>query len=52
MSAPLDFYQVGDAVCDELLGLLEKFANETLAKQDTFRLGVSGNACFLMLFVI
>uniref|UniRef100_A0A1Q3FYQ4 6-phosphogluconolactonase n=1 Tax=Culex tarsalis TaxID=7177 RepID=A0A1Q3FYQ4_CULTA len=43
-TAALDFYQVGDAVCDELLGLLEKFANETLAKQETFRVGVSGGS--------
>uniref|UniRef100_A0A182JML0 6-phosphogluconolactonase n=1 Tax=Anopheles atroparvus TaxID=41427 RepID=A0A182JML0_ANOAO len=38
------FYRTGDAICDEVLGLLEKFANETLAKQDRFRLGVSGGS--------
>uniref|UniRef100_A0A182W2B9 6-phosphogluconolactonase n=1 Tax=Anopheles minimus TaxID=112268 RepID=A0A182W2B9_9DIPT len=38
------FYRTGDAICDEILGLLEKFANETLAKQDKFRLGVSGGS--------
>lgn len=42
MSASLDFYRVGDAICDEILGLLEMTANETLKKQDVFRLGVSG----------
>ncbi|XP_053658553.1 6-phosphogluconolactonase [Anopheles marshallii] len=38
------FYRTGDAICDEILGLLEKYANETLAKQDKFRLGVSGGS--------
>lgn len=38
------FYRTGDAICDEILGLLEKFANETLAKQEKFRLGVSGGS--------
>lgn len=44
MSSSLDYYQVGDAICDEILGLLEKYANETLAKQDVFRVGVSGGS--------
>uniref|UniRef100_A0A182N362 6-phosphogluconolactonase n=1 Tax=Anopheles dirus TaxID=7168 RepID=A0A182N362_9DIPT len=38
------FYRTGDAICDEILGLLEKFANETLGKQDKFRVGVSGGS--------
>ncbi|XP_055596219.1 6-phosphogluconolactonase [Uranotaenia lowii] len=44
MCSCLNFYRVGDAICDEMLGLLEKFANETLAKQEFFRLGVSGGS--------
>nr|XP_019933445.2 6-phosphogluconolactonase [Aedes albopictus] len=44
MSASLDFYRVGDAICDEILGLLEMTANETLKKQDVFRVGVSGGS--------
>uniref|UniRef100_A0A182YMH1 6-phosphogluconolactonase n=1 Tax=Anopheles stephensi TaxID=30069 RepID=A0A182YMH1_ANOST len=44
MSAKRAFYRTGDAICDEILGLLEKFANETLAKQDKFRVGVSGGS--------
>lgn len=44
MSSQLNFYRVGDVICDEMLGLLEKFANETLAKQDVFRVGVSGGS--------
>ncbi|XP_065073645.1 6-phosphogluconolactonase [Ochlerotatus camptorhynchus] len=44
MTSSLDFYQVGDAICDEILGLLEMTANETLKKQDIFRLGVSGGS--------
>ena len=44
MSPKRAFYRTGDAICDEVLGLLEKFANETLAKQDHFRVGVSGES--------
>lgn len=44
MSAALEYYRVGDAVCDEILGLLEMIANQTLAKQDVFRVGVSGGS--------
>lgn len=44
MSPKRAFYRTGDAICDEVLGLLEKFANETLAKQDHFRVGVSGGS--------
>ncbi|XP_035787559.1 6-phosphogluconolactonase-like [Anopheles albimanus] len=44
MAPKRSFYRVGDAVCDELLGLLEMYANKALAKQDKFRLGVSGGS--------
>ncbi|XP_053669861.1 probable 6-phosphogluconolactonase [Anopheles nili] len=37
-------YYTGDTIADEILGLMEKFSNETLAKQDKFRVGVSGGS--------
>ncbi|XP_055532518.1 6-phosphogluconolactonase [Wyeomyia smithii] len=44
MSSTLSYYVVGEVICDEILGLLEKYANETLQKQDYFRVGVSGGS--------
>ncbi|XP_055626772.1 6-phosphogluconolactonase-like isoform X1 [Toxorhynchites rutilus septentrionalis] len=44
MSSSLDYYCVGDAVCDEILGLLSKFGNEAIAKRGIFRVGVSGGS--------
>ncbi|XP_058457071.1 6-phosphogluconolactonase [Malaya genurostris] len=44
MTSTLNFYVVGEVICDEILGLLEKYANESLAKQNVFRVGVSGGS--------
>uniref|UniRef100_A0A182QK43 6-phosphogluconolactonase n=1 Tax=Anopheles farauti TaxID=69004 RepID=A0A182QK43_9DIPT len=44
MSHKRAFYRTGDAICDEIIGLLEKFANESIAKQNKFRVGVSGGS--------
>ncbi|XP_053687454.1 6-phosphogluconolactonase-like [Sabethes cyaneus] len=44
MSSTLSYYVVGDAICDEILGLLEKYGNETLQKQSHFRVGLSGGS--------
>ncbi|XP_058053437.1 probable 6-phosphogluconolactonase [Anopheles bellator] len=44
MACKKALYRTGDAICDEVLGLLEKYANETLAKRDKFRVGLSGGS--------
>uniref|UniRef100_A0A182PFK4 6-phosphogluconolactonase n=1 Tax=Anopheles epiroticus TaxID=199890 RepID=A0A182PFK4_9DIPT len=49
MSPKRAFYRTGDSIIDEVLGLMEKYANETLAKQDRFRVGVSGGSLADML---